>query len=188
MFFWIFTIAATCITTLFTLAIIEQKASIYGYVAPSVALSRFAKASIQFFLLLGKYFAIVCSFLLQIKKYAMEYLKDLLPHLLSILIPMGEIIISPIYFVEGYARHAWELLKSSTPSFGTASSPKVAVIETIDDGSNETIRRRGRPKAKVAGVESGNDEYVFNVILLVGGTLCVFAVLGTIIYYCLSFE
>lgn len=115
-------LAVACFAAVIFLAIVEQHVSshpdsIVSWVMrgqpPSVALNKVARLCVDLFKYIGRKLSVLCSFLLQLRDFLMEYLKKFWPCLKEILVPIFEIITSPCYVVVGYFQQTMEYVASS---------------------------------------------------------------------------
>ena len=159
---YILTAVGICFLLLFFVSIIEQQTTRYGWIyKPSTILSQTAQKCQSVFSYCGKSFAQICSFLIQIKDFAFEYLKDLIPYFLAVFVPLTDLLSSPLYILKGYADQCWKYI------YGAEQPPRP---------EEEEVKRAGRRKKPTEPPETTAiyvEDNCTNFVLLGLGTLVV---------------
>ena len=168
---------------LFLVAIIEQQSTKYGWThRPSTILSHTAQKCQSLFTYCGKVFAQICSFLIQIKDFAFEYLKDLIPYFLAVCIPLFELLSSPLYVLKGYVDQCWKYIYIDSQANGESAEQPPPEAEEV-----KRTGRRKKPAERPAAISYTEDNCTNLLLLGIGTLLVLVAIICTYLVTCTSY-
>ena len=179
----IFFLLISVLIGILLIAVIEQQTAKYGVTQPSTILTYCACQCKRLFTMLGRWFAYISSFLLHVKNFIVEYLSELIPSLYAILVPIGEIIISPAYFLKGYIDYAVEIIKSSYRAFRSTTP-----VTSTSIGDQPPATRGRKRRVSTQSPDSCCDESTNTLLLIVGTLIVIGALFGVAFYYVYDME